>query len=119
MSSPININLVLTIYKSRIRSTLTYVTPAWGHTADAHFNRLDIFQSKVLLKITKLPRVTPIDTLHEQTCKKSVNSYVTKTAFNYFKNQFSDNEQVRQLGQYNPTHDGHKKPRALLKGKAL
>jgi len=65
--------------------------------------------------IPKLPRVTLIDTLQEQTGKKSVNTYLTKRASNNFKNQFSDNEQIRQLGKYNPTHDEQKKkPRAML-----
>jgi len=64
--------------------------------------------------ITKLPRVTPIGTLHEQTGKKSVNSYLTKIASNNFKNQFSENEQIQQLGQYNHTHDEQKQPRAML-----
>ena len=113
-SSAININLVLTIYKSLFRSTLTYATPAWWHAADTHFNKLHIFQNNVLRMITTLPRVTSIDTLHEQTGKKSVNSYLTKIASNNFKNQFNDNEQIRQLGQYNHTHDELKNPRAML-----
>jgi hypothetical protein len=32
----------------------------------------------------------------------------------YSKSQLSDNAHIRQLGQYNPIHDSHKRPRALL-----
>jgi len=58
--------------------------------------------------ITKFPRVTPIDTLNERTGMESVSSYVTRTASKlYFINQFSNKEQIGQLGQFNSTHDKH------------
>ena len=71
-SSPVNINLTLTIYKSLIRSTLTYAAPAWGQAANTHFNILQNFQNKLLRMITKFQRVTPIDTLYERTGMDSV-----------------------------------------------
>ena len=65
--------------------------------------------------VTKLPSVTPTDTLPEQTGMETVSSYVTKTASKfYFQNKFSDDEQARQPGLFSPTHDKHKMPRALL-----
>ena len=115
-SSPININLALTIYKSLIRSILTYAAPAWGYAAKTHINKLQLFQNKVLRIITKLPRVTPIDTLHEQTGIETIQTHVSRIATKlYLKSQLSDNSQIRQLGQYNPIHDKHKRPRTLLK----
>lgn len=114
-SSPININLALTIYKSLIRSILTYAAPVWGYAAKSHINKLQIFQNKVLRIITKLPRVTPIETLHEQTGMETIQSYVSRIAKKlYRKSQISNNSQIRQLGQYNPIHDKHKRLRALL-----
>ena len=108
-------NLALTIYKSLIRSALTYAVPAWGHAAKTLVKKLQVFQSKVLRMITKLPRVTPIDTLHDQTGMETVSRYVARTASKfYFKNQFSDNKQIKHLGHFNPTHDRYKMPRALL-----
>jgi hypothetical protein len=63
---------------------------------------------------TKLQRVTPIDTLHRQAAMETVSSYVTRIASKFcFKIQFSDNEQIRPLGQFSPTHDKHERPRAL------
>jgi len=68
--------------------------------------------------ITKLLGVTPADTLHQQTAVETVSSYVTKIASKfYFKNQFSDSEQMSQIGQFNPTHDKHKMPRTLWAGR--
>jgi len=68
--------------------------------------------------ITKLLGVTPTDTLHQQTAMETVSSYVTRIASKiYFENQSSDNEQIRQLGQFNPTRDKHKMPRTLWTGR--
>jgi hypothetical protein len=65
--------------------------------------------------ITKLPRVTPIETLHEQTGIETIQTHVSRIAKKlYLKSQSSENPQIRQLGQYNPIHDKHKRPRALL-----
>jgi hypothetical protein len=63
-SSTIDINLALIIYKSLIRSIMAHASPMWGYAAKTHMNKLQTFQNKVLRIITKLPRVTPILTLH-------------------------------------------------------
>jgi hypothetical protein len=114
-SSSININLALTVYKALIRPIITYAAPAWGYAPKTQFNKLQVFQNKVLRIITKHPRVTPIDTLHEQTGMETITNHVRKLAQKlYFKIQFSDNSQIRQLGQYDPNLYKHKRPRALL-----
>jgi hypothetical protein len=43
-------------------------------------NKLQTFQNKVLRTITKLPRVTPILTLHEQTGMPLIRSHIRKLA---------------------------------------
>jgi hypothetical protein len=86
-----------------------------GVTQPKHINKLQIFQNKVLRIITKLPRVTPIVALHEQTGMETIQTHVSRIATKlYLKSQLSDNPQIRQLGQYKPIHDKHKRPRALL-----
>jgi hypothetical protein len=65
-SATIDINLALVIYKSLLRSLLTYASPTWSYAASTYINKLQIFKKKILRIITKLPRVTPITTLHEQ-----------------------------------------------------
>jgi hypothetical protein len=48
---------------------LSHASPTWGSAANTYIlvNKLQTFQNKVLRIITKLPRVTPIAVLHEQT----------------------------------------------------
>jgi hypothetical protein len=65
-SSTIDINLALVIHKSLLRSILIYACPELGYAANTYINKLQTFQNKVLRIITKLPRVKPIVTLHEQ-----------------------------------------------------
>jgi hypothetical protein len=79
-SSTIDINLALIIYKSLICSILTYASPVWGYAAKTYINKLQTFQNKVIGIITKLPRVTPIGTLHEQTGMPLIRSHIRKLA---------------------------------------
>jgi hypothetical protein len=37
----------------------------WGYAAKIYLNKLQAFQNKILGIITKFPRVTPIEPLHE------------------------------------------------------
>jgi hypothetical protein len=114
-SSTININLALIIYKSLIRSILTYASPVWGYAAKTHMTELQTFQNKVLRIITKLPRVTPILTLHEQTRMPLIRSHIRKLASAvYQKSANSDNSQIKELGHYDATGDQHLRPLPLL-----
>ena len=114
-SSTIDINLALVIYKSLLRSILSYASPAWGYAANTHINKLQTFQNKVLRIITKLPRVTPITTLHEQTGMSSIKSHFKRLARTlYQKSVTSENSQIQALGHYDPTGDKHLRPLSLL-----
>jgi hypothetical protein len=62
-----DINLALIIYKSILRSIFTYASPLCGYAANICKNKLHTIQNEVIRIITKLRRVTPIVTLHEQT----------------------------------------------------
>jgi hypothetical protein len=73
------------------------------------------FQNKVLRIITKLPRATSIEILLQQTGIETIKHNVRKIALKlYFKSQFSENFQIRQLGQYDPIFYRHKRPGSLL-----
>jgi hypothetical protein len=112
-ASPININLALRIYKSLIRSILTYAAPVWGYASKTHINLLQIFHKNVLRVIRKRPIVTPTKSLHEQTGMETIQTQVSRIATKLcLKSQLSDNPQIRQLGQYNPIHDKHERPRS-------
>jgi hypothetical protein len=99
-SSTIDINLASIICKSLIRSILTYISPVWGYAANTYINKLQTFQNKVLRIITKLPRVAPIVTLHEQTGMPLIRSHIKKlTRALYQKSAGSENSQILELGQ--------------------
>jgi hypothetical protein len=94
---------------------LTYASPVWGYAANTHINELQAFQNKVLRIITKLPRVTPILTLHEQTEMSLIRSHIKKiTRTLCQKSAGSGNSQIQELGQYDPVGDKHLRPLSLL-----
>jgi hypothetical protein len=114
-SSTIDINIALIIYKSLLCSILTYASPIWGYAANTHRNKLQTFQNKVLRIITKLPRVTPIVTLHEQTGMSLIRSHIKKlTRALYQKSAGCENSQIQELGEYDPAGDEHLRPLSLL-----
>jgi hypothetical protein len=114
-SSTTDVNLALIVYKSLLRSIVTYASPAWGYVAESYVHKLQTFQNKVLRIITKLPRVTPIDTLHEQTGMSLIKNYIKGIASRlYLKSASSYNCQIQELGQYDPSNDKYHRPRSLL-----
>jgi hypothetical protein len=73
------------------------------------------FQNKVLRIITKLPRVTPIATLHEQTGMSLIRSHFKRLArAPYQKSATSEHSQLQELGHYDPTDDELLHPLSLL-----
>jgi hypothetical protein len=89
MSSIIDINLGLIIYKSLFRSILTYASLVWGYTASIYVNKLQKFQNKV-------PRIiTPILTLHEQKGILLIINHIGKlTKALHQKSADSENSQI-------------------------
>jgi hypothetical protein len=64
------------IYPLKPKRERESAAPAWGYEPQTMFNKLQVFQNKVLRIITKLPRVTPVGILHEQTGKETIRSRV-------------------------------------------
>jgi hypothetical protein len=90
---------------------LTYASPAWGCAAETYENKLQTFQNKVLRIIIKFPRFIPIKTLHEQTVMALIKSHIKGLASRlHLKPASSDNRQIQELGQYDPTNDKYKRP---------
>jgi hypothetical protein len=87
----------------------------WGYAANTHINKLQTFQNKVLRIITKLPRVTPLVTLHEQKGMSLTRSHIkTLTKALYQKSAGGENTQIQELGQYDPLGDKHLRLLSLL-----
>jgi hypothetical protein len=94
---------------------LTNASPVWGYAADIYISKLQTFQNKVLRIIKKLPRVTPIATLLEQTGMSLMRSYFKRLARAlYQKYVISEDSHIQDLGHYDPTRDKHLRPLTLL-----
>jgi hypothetical protein len=114
-SSSIDIHLALTIYKALIRPIMTYASPVWGFAALTHINKLQAFQNKTLRIITKLPKVLPIHTLHEQTNIPLILTYIKSlTTALYQKTPCSANSHIQVLGRYGTSADKHDRPLSIL-----
>jgi hypothetical protein len=114
-SSSIDIHLALTIYKALIRPIMTYACPVWGFAALTHINKLQAFQNKTLRIITKLPKVVPILTLHDQTHIPLILTYIKSlTTALYHKTPGSTNFYIQVLGRYSTLADKHNRPLSIL-----
>jgi hypothetical protein len=116
-SYTIDINLALIVYKSLIRSILTYASPVWAYAAKTHLNELQTFQNKVL----RIIRIT----------EGNDNSNITWTVWMplfrrnfrnlaravYRKSANSDNSEIKGLGHYESTGDTNLRPLSLLASK--
>jgi hypothetical protein len=94
---------------------MTYACPVWGFAALTHINKLQAFQNKTLGIITKLPKVVPILTLHEQTHIPLILTYIKSlTTVLYHKTPGSANSYIQDLGRYSTSADKHDRPLSIL-----
>jgi hypothetical protein len=86
-------------------SALTYATSAWGYAANTHFNKIQIFQNKVLGIITELPWTMLIEILHKRSGTDNLKRHINKAAYELqFKTRLGDKKQIRHVGQFNPIY---------------
>lgn len=113
--SKLQYKTALTLYKTLLRPIITYACPVWGHAARCHIKKLQIFQNKMLYMITKLPRVTPVNVLHDQTRMETIEEFIKRLSENFYsKCQDHENPLVAELGDYNQQFDKHKRPKWIL-----
>jgi hypothetical protein len=94
---------------------MTYACPVWGFAPSHHINKLQIFQNKLLRLITKLPRVTPIATLHEHAGVPLIHTYIKTLATTFYsKTASSANLYIKNLGKYDTLADKYIRPRSIL-----
>jgi hypothetical protein len=60
----LNANIKVTLYKTLIRSVMTFTCPAWELAADTYLLKLQRMQNKVLRTIGNFPRRTSVRDLH-------------------------------------------------------
>jgi hypothetical protein len=93
---------------------LAYASPLGGYATNTYINKLLTFQNKVLRIITKLPRVTPIVTLHEQAGMSLISIIKRLEAAFCRKSITSENSQIQELGHCVPMGDKHLRSVSLL-----
>jgi hypothetical protein len=103
-SERLNANKV-TIYKTLIRSIITYASPAWKFAADTHVLKLQRLQNKVLRIIGHFPKRSPVRCLHVAFRNPYVYDFITKL----FRQQAEviqnhRNENFRNIGQGESRH---------------
>jgi hypothetical protein len=94
---------------------MTYACPVWGFAAPSYIKKLQTFQNKVLRIITKLPKVTPTVTLHEQTGIPLISTHIKSlTTALYLKSATSTNIHIYDLGKYNTSADKFLRPLSII-----
>lgn len=113
--SHLNIKTAITLYKALIRPIITYACPAWGHAAKTHIKKLEIVQNKILYTITKLPRVTPLRTLHREAGIETISEYIRRSTQQFYDSREGHtNPLVEGLGRYDIQNDIHRRPLRIL-----
>jgi hypothetical protein len=91
----------LTLYRQLIRPMIDYACPVWRHSANNHFRRLQVLQSKCLRIIAGAPRYVSNLQLHEDLEAPNLVEHIRNLAQSFdSKIPDSENLLVRQIGRY-------------------
>jgi hypothetical protein len=102
-------NIKLTLYKSLIRSIMTYACTSWEHAADDHLLKLQRLQNRALCATGNLDRCTAVRELHVAfriLCVYDCINKVCRTQAEVFLNHANPN--VRGTGQGEAWHSMYK-----------
>ena len=103
------------MYKTLLRPIITYACPVWRQAAKIHIKKLQIFQNKVLRLITNSPRFTPIRILNREANTELIQEFMDTAATKFYDSTRNHNNPlVAGLGNYDPTHYKHRRPKTLL-----
>lgn len=79
-STSLNLRTKTLLYKSLIRSVITYGIPVWGTAAKTNLNHIQIVQNKLLRIITDAPFYVRNDTLHRDRKMPKIQDWITIVA---------------------------------------
>jgi hypothetical protein len=77
-SEHLRANIKLTLYKTLIRSVMTYACPSGELVADTYLLKLRRLQNKLLRTIGNFPRCTPVHDLHTAFKLLYIYDYIVK-----------------------------------------
>ena len=106
------------MYKSYIRPTFTYASPALSNCAKTHLRKFQIFQNKCLRMALSAPYRTHISDLHSQARMPTVREYIDKLTETFYNScETVGNDLIKKLGSYSktptPLRFKHKMPKAV------
>jgi len=94
---------MLTLYKSLVRSILTYATPVCSSTRPCNYLKLPVIQSKCLRVIGNHRRRTPTSHLHDTLNLQPIPVFIHRIRAKFFAHCPSHpNPPVQQMGSFTP-----------------
>jgi hypothetical protein len=98
------------VYRTIIKSIITYACPTWEFAADTHLMKLQRLQNRVLRAIGNLDRLTPVRDLHLAFKIPYVYNYIAKLWWREAEVILNHkNQNVRATGQGEARHRKHKR----------
>jgi hypothetical protein len=93
---------------------LTRASTVWDNAAETYVNRLQTFKSKVLLIITKLTRVTPIERLHEHTPVSLITNHIKRLPRALHQKPLtSEKRHIQESDHYDPIGEKYLLPLSM------
>ena len=81
-TSSLSLSCKLTLYRSYIRTIMTYAFPVFSNCADCHLQRLQVLQNKCL----RMARNAPFRFLHHKSGIPTIKSFVGKQTGKFYNN---------------------------------
>lgn len=103
--SPLRIDCTILLYKSLLRSLVTYACPVWSTTSKTNKKKLQTFQNKVLRIAVNAPWFIRNEQIHRELNMLTIEEFISKTTKKYLKNiDRCDSARIHELGRKNIHH---------------
>lgn len=83
--SSLRIECTLLLYKSLIRSLITYVCPVWSNTSKTNKNKLQVLQNEIFRIATNAPWFVGNDQLREELTIADIETFIKKCTKAFIK----------------------------------
>lgn len=101
-NTPLKLECVLLLYKSLLRSLLTYACPVWCATSKTNINKLQVFQNKLLRIAVNAPWFVRNEQIHMELQTETIAEFVKRQSTNFFNSlDLCSSAQSLQLGHRN------------------
>ena len=113
LASKLSIHTKLLLYKSLIRSSMTYAGPVFKHASKCHLRHLQIIQNKCLRLITGHERTTRVSQLHEDTGLLMIQEHLQNLQDALWRKirNFPNNHLITHIGTILPRRNSYRLPR--------